>query len=83
MTDGGQILRCSRVARHGTMKPGVPAVPPLRTATSDADRDRHNERNKAVTRAPARVPPQRRWPRTIQLFGWPTAGEDRQSPHPP
>jgi len=50
MTDGGQILRCSRVARHGTMKPGVPAVPPFRTATSDADRDRHNERNKAVTR---------------------------------
>src|SRR6185437_10521596 len=50
----------------------IPAVPPLRTATSDADRDRHNNCNKAVTHAPAWVPPQRRWPRTIQLFGWPT-----------
>ena len=40
------------------MKPGVPAVPPLRTATSDAGRDRHNERNKAVTRA-TRAPPPR------------------------
>jgi hypothetical protein len=70
MTDGGQILRCSarRKTRHHE-NPASPPFPRIRIATSDADRDRHDESNKPVMRSPQRGSPEAAFGSTRRAAG--------------
>ena len=80
MTDGpdSPLFARRKTSHHETRRP---AVPPLRTATSDA-RDRHNERNKTVTRARRGCHRRAAGREPSSYSGWPTVSKERQSPHP-